>query len=687
MLQLEPAKRIPLNKVLEHRWMQGMELDLQPTSKMRVFGSNEHIFWNSHVLAAIQKMNYDVDRCKQAVQSRLYDDYAALYYLLLNKWEHGQLQVSTTVPPTPHHRLSHSAAVPALNVNPSDFPTGQSQDQWQHMSARQPPGSASWNEYPNDPNLVRYLKLGRRHTLGAAQNHMLIPPSDLGHLREASECSSQTSNDISINVSTAISPPHEPLSLRSALGGEQADAHSSQSGSSPLSRATLMQPQVRARMGRRASDGGPYAAVFRLYLEKRMPQLAQINSRGSLCESATHSSTSSVKQLLQEKKSQETQVGKQSTQSKEWLQYKDQILHHKQLSSTSCNPATAESLVPIQPTQNCNTPNGMEDHICRNSLRAQVQPFQTYTPQQIQEQLQHLHIQQHSEADTVQVAKLFEQSHITPATREQQSGVEIKREVLPVQDSGNSVLHHLLLRTSTPAALSNSVQTNRVDYNRSHPEHVLMSQQQQRQKSAITPLDLSAMLSNVASYTSKDLPSFPVNIQAHSPTKGIERRTPVEDYQMASIAEVTREKVVGGIPDRVVVATHPGISLQYALSNGSEQHNEKTYPCSNWTGEVFSSNDHTQILQHGDSCNPVTLPTSTSPSHSITNHILNVLNSNQLQHYQTSSGIVVEHERVKFLIVCNVPHLNTIHMQFIAGDPMQYQTLSSHLATQLQFIQ
>ena len=69
MLQLEPAKRIPLNKVLEHRWMQGMELDLQPTSKMRVFGSNEHIFWNSHVLAAIQKMNYDVDRCKQVRKS------------------------------------------------------------------------------------------------------------------------------------------------------------------------------------------------------------------------------------------------------------------------------------------------------------------------------------------------------------------------------------------------------------------------------------------------------------------------------------------------------------------------------------------------------------------------------------------------------------------------------------------
>ena len=65
MLQLEPAKRIPLNKVLEHRWMQGMEPDLQPANKMKVFGSNDHILWNTHVLAAIQTMNYDVERCKQ----------------------------------------------------------------------------------------------------------------------------------------------------------------------------------------------------------------------------------------------------------------------------------------------------------------------------------------------------------------------------------------------------------------------------------------------------------------------------------------------------------------------------------------------------------------------------------------------------------------------------------------------
>ena len=255
----------------------------------------------------------------------MYDDYAALYYLLLNKWEHGQLHVSSTAPPIPHHRLSQSGVPPVININASDAsqsPTGLSHNQWHHMATEDLSGSETWNEYPNDPNLLRYLKLGRRHTLGAAHNHTLMAPSDLGHLREASECSSQTSNEISADTAMAT-PSFEPRSLQSALSSGPAEAQHLQSGSSPSSRLALLQPQVRPRTGRRASDGGPYAAVFRLYLEKRNPHLAQINSRGSLHEATTLSS-SSVKHLLQDKKAQEVQCGKPA-QSKEWLHYKDQV--------------------------------------------------------------------------------------------------------------------------------------------------------------------------------------------------------------------------------------------------------------------------------------------------------------------------------------------------------------------------
>ena len=87
MLQLEPAKRIPLSKVLEHRWMQGMEPDLQPANIMKVFGSNEHILWNTHVLTAIQKMNYDVDRCKQVGSlDNYYHHIPEIRIVLLQLW-------------------------------------------------------------------------------------------------------------------------------------------------------------------------------------------------------------------------------------------------------------------------------------------------------------------------------------------------------------------------------------------------------------------------------------------------------------------------------------------------------------------------------------------------------------------------------------------------------------------------
>ena len=225
------------------------------------------------------------------------------------------------MPPIPHHRLSLSGVLPVINVNASDLRSSRtdvSQSHWHHMTGSNMSCSATWNKYPNDPNLARYLKLGRRHTLGAAQNHMLIPPSDLGHLREASECSSQASNEVG-TIATS------PIELRSVLTSEPVEAQYLHSRSSPSSRLPLLQPQLRSRStGRRASDGGPYAAVYRLYLEKRVPQLAQINSRGSVHDNTTHSS-SSVKQLLQDRKSQESQFGKPPTFSKEWLHYKDQV--------------------------------------------------------------------------------------------------------------------------------------------------------------------------------------------------------------------------------------------------------------------------------------------------------------------------------------------------------------------------
>lgn len=76
-----------------------------------------------------------------------------------------------------------------------------------------------------------------------------------------------------------------------------------------------------ARMGRRVSDGGPYVAAYKLYIEKRNPQLTQIMSATNIEKSEGNhmSSANSVKMLLQEKKN----YG--GLPHKDWFHYKEQV--------------------------------------------------------------------------------------------------------------------------------------------------------------------------------------------------------------------------------------------------------------------------------------------------------------------------------------------------------------------------
>lgn len=68
MLHLDPSKRIPLDRVLEHKWMLTTEAELMAVNsahQRRFLGSSESLLWNDQVLLAIQRMKYDVEACKQ----------------------------------------------------------------------------------------------------------------------------------------------------------------------------------------------------------------------------------------------------------------------------------------------------------------------------------------------------------------------------------------------------------------------------------------------------------------------------------------------------------------------------------------------------------------------------------------------------------------------------------------------
>lgn len=71
MLQLDPAKRIPLSKVLEHKWMQDSDqppnMDtISPLQSKRSASGN--LLWNEQVLLAIQRLNsstFTIEAVKQ----------------------------------------------------------------------------------------------------------------------------------------------------------------------------------------------------------------------------------------------------------------------------------------------------------------------------------------------------------------------------------------------------------------------------------------------------------------------------------------------------------------------------------------------------------------------------------------------------------------------------------------------
>ena len=137
------------------------------------------------------------------MQNRLYNDHAALYYLLLSKWEKGKLTIQHANPQLPHPRLSLSGvppSIPHININSLDCNASAG-----HLAPPVEPfhlgiggglrvgaggvgvgvgggaglAEGGTDELIKDPNLDRYLKHGRRHTLGAAHNTILVNPEEL----------------------------------------------------------------------------------------------------------------------------------------------------------------------------------------------------------------------------------------------------------------------------------------------------------------------------------------------------------------------------------------------------------------------------------------------------------------------------------------------------------------------------
>ena len=276
------------------------------------------------------------------MQNRLYNDYASIYYLLLSKWEKGQLKVPAHA--TPHPRLSISGVpsiIPQISIQNTDSQTSTTppKNPFKNMTSSEETQEES-EDFMKDPNLARYLQHGRRHTLGAAHNHTMLGTDQLRKLRQINEVSSsQTSDGLDGSISTQGSSSIAPVII-SGSSNLQGTLALSSSGVNNASQTSIpgfsipnrpYLPVPRSRMGRRSSDAAPYAAAYKLFIEKRNPLLAH-NGSVSMMErqdsTASRSSTSSVKMLLQEKKAfGDAYGGLPTTHHKQWIQYKNQVWH------------------------------------------------------------------------------------------------------------------------------------------------------------------------------------------------------------------------------------------------------------------------------------------------------------------------------------------------------------------------
>ena len=122
----------------------------------------------------------------QAVQNRQYNDHAAMYYLLLSKWEKGELHIPLAkTHAAPHPRLSLTGVAPSLPqisiqktnmfaASTSNGPVLATQERVTSDIVQKGESNVEGaEEVVEDSNLDRYLKQGRRHTLGAAHNTMM----------------------------------------------------------------------------------------------------------------------------------------------------------------------------------------------------------------------------------------------------------------------------------------------------------------------------------------------------------------------------------------------------------------------------------------------------------------------------------------------------------------------------------
>jgi serine/threonine-protein kinase SIK3 len=316
MLVTTPMKRLPLSKVLTHKWMlmgdgkktgvDGRAISSNSTTSLvksssatnvsqkrfQVYSDDGTINWCEQVLMHIQCLGGNVEEVQRAVENKLYNDSAAIYYMLLESFAKNAL-------PSRRPSLPAMLAPKIIIDNAPPTATGSTSEEMRHS-----PVELADHHGGVDPYVMSSYLKSRRHTIQAN-----LTPEELSGLEflARQHQTGQNGSEMDSSVDGSTSSP---------FAGEQVWPHTIPQ---PIHRPgvpsavyqavkEIKQPPLPGMRNqlvekRRRSDGSWKMAEYKKMLDMRKQdgRLAPIAGSGQMLGSMTESGglhgSGSVKQL------------------------------------------------------------------------------------------------------------------------------------------------------------------------------------------------------------------------------------------------------------------------------------------------------------------------------------------------------------------------------------------------------
>ncbi|XP_011404771.1 PREDICTED: serine/threonine-protein kinase SIK3-like [Amphimedon queenslandica] len=610
MLQLDPSKRIPLSKVLEHKWMQATPTTVEGPSPLRSSPlypqktASGNLLWNEQVLLAIQRLqssNFSIEAVKQAVLKKQYNDQAALYYMLLHKWEKGQLQIplNPLVSQLSYQgrystsSLASFSGVPRINIDGVGSSSGSMGIvPWQnfHGPSLAPPTMNNASDSTMDANLQRYLNQGRRHTLGTAHNMLIIPPEDMNRLRKINESSSSQASSGFGSSSTNVPPVHPEMQphIIPTLSTGIEEPKTSIGSIVSSSRQFLQLPRFFSSK-RRASDGGHYLEAYRQFLHKRSSTM--YSHQASVEGGVVSAQPTTAKQLLQEKIETDRLYGRLPRQK---LPHNPHLLSSSGLESSNI---IAQMVQPVQPLTSSTLPLPVP----MANLREQCQPFHDITQQQIREQLEQLHMSNGSPSDHGSLPHA--QSSGVASGGSSTSSINSRKN----SSGNNSIIAQLL--AATPPSASPSFPTQMVATSMASSEYDGASTSNERRYS-IQPSPHSSLNPPVTRHHRKTLPDLHPQLIIVEPPANLHPQASTS----SSLGESSPESSLGATANAIGRRSPPYFQVGSPGEVGSPLHWQERQ---RKTGMSLQPSHLGASSIEDDFCKGVTIPNLPDPQSSI----------------------------------------------------------------------